>query len=463
MTIIIKHRSILIGATLGLTALLAPNLAIADPGMEATGVAYVQKDQINDGKPIKLDYWEWSGQRAEYQRNWAANYMQMYPNVEINIVLQPWDTYWPALITNVPAGKGPAMWHMHGAKMTEFCDGNLMAPIPATVADADYLNAHWIGFAEGAMSCSKSGSIHTVPMGAMMPLLFINEDMWKEAGLTETDIPKTWAEMRETAKVLTQRDSRGRITTAGVSMIAQEWMQNAVYQQGRYLFGPDGKTVQVNNPEYKAALQLIADLVHTDEVLDQEIVGEEQNGFVSKKAAMYIGFSWVAGFLNANAGDMNWTVAALPTPDGEAEPAIGNVRFAVEAVVNPFASEEEQAVAWDFWHFNYANNETVLNDLALFNGFLPPYDKLLSDPKVAANKVAAVMAPIGKFGVINDLPGVIRDEQTELITAVILDGSDLDGKIAASEKIQNTQLSKRDDWNIIERNYSNADMMIADQ
>lgn len=457
--------STLMGAAFGIAAIMAPSNASADGhgGNAATGVKYEKKEQINGGNPIKLEYWEWSGQRAEYQRKWAENYMKMYPNVEIEVVLQPWNTYWPALITNVPAGKGPALWHMHGAKMTEFCDGNLMAPIPASVADPAYLNENWIGFKEGAMACPGKGSIHTVPMGAMMPLLFINTDMWAEAGLTDSDIPKSWDELREVAKKLTKKDGRDRITTAGISMIAQEWMQNAVYQQGRYLFSGDSKSVQTSNPEYKAALQFIADIVHTDKVVDQEILGEKHNGFVAKKAAMYVGFSWVAGFLKANAGDMNWTVAALPTPDGKPEPAVGNIRFAVEAVVNPFASEEEQAVAWDFWHFNYSNNNVVLEDLALFNGFLPPYSKLLDDPKVAANNVAAVMAPIGQFGVINDLPGVIRDEQEDLVTAIVLDPSGLDDKIAASEKVQNTQLSKKDNWNIIERNFAGDAAMIQGQ
>lgn len=455
-------KPMVMGAALGLPLFALPSTALADGHMAATGVEYVEKDQINGGNPIKLEYWEWAGQRAEYEREWAKSYMEMYPNVEIEIVLQPWDTYWPSLITNVPAGKGPAMWHMHGSKMTDFCAGNLMAPIPSSVADSEYLEAHWIGFAEGAMNCPGTGSIHTVAMGAMMPLLFINTDMWADAGLTDADIPSTWGELREAAKVLAQRDSRDRLTVAGLSMIPQEWLQNAVYQQGRYLFDETGSKAQVNNPEYKAALEFIAGLVHEDKSLDQEIASETHNGFAAKKTAMYIGFSWMAGFLNANAGDMNWTAVALPTPDGSNEPAYGNIRFAVEAVVNPFASEEEQAVAWDFWHFNYANKARVRDDLALFNGFLPPYDKLLDDEVVKANAIASVMAPVGRFGVINDLPEVIRKEQEELATAVVLDGSDIDAKLAASEKVQNDLLSKRDDWNIIERNYANNDKMIQE-
>ncbi len=456
-----RRQAILTSAALG--ALTLPQIAIAaGHGQAATGVPYEKKDQINDGAPIKLEYWEWSGQRADYQRKWAEAYMAMYPNVEIEIVLQPWDSYWPSLITNVPAGAGPAMWHMHASKQTEFCGGDLMDPIPQSAADPAYLAENWIGFAEGAMACG-SGSIHTVPMGAMMPLLFVNLDKWEAAGLTEADVPTTWEELRAVAVRLTERDARDRITVAGLSMDGQEWLQNAVYQQGRYLFNEDGTKVQVDNPEYRAALKFIQDLVHTDKALDNEIASTRFEALPAGQTAMYIGFSWIAGFLRANAPDMRWSAFLLPTPDGELPPAYGNIRFAIEAVVNPYADDATKAVAWDFWHFNYSREDVIVEDLALFNGFLPPYAKVLDDGRVTEDPIAATMAPAGQFGVINDLPNVIRDEQLELVTAIVLGQVDLDQLLADSEAAQNSLLSERDDWNIIERNYANHDLMIADQ
>jgi ABC-type glycerol-3-phosphate transport system substrate-binding protein len=180
------------------------------------------------------------------------------------------------------------------------------------------------------------------------------------------------------------------------------------------------------------------------------------------KTEMYAGFSWIAGLLRNNAPDLNWIAVPIPTPDGSNQPAYGNMRFAVEAVINPNASKAEKAVAWDFWHFNYSNNDVVRDDLAIFNGFLPPYDALLNDAKILADPLASVMAPLGEFGLINDLPQVVRAEMQELATAVVLDPSDLDGKLVSSQKVQNDLLSKRSDWNIIERNYGNSAKMIQD-
>ena len=458
-----RRQAILSSAALATIASVPGTLWADGHGQAATGVPYVRKDQINNGAPIKLEYWEWSGQRAEYQRQWAAAYMEMYPNVEIEVVLQPWASYWPSLITNVPAGAGPAMWHMHASKQAEFCGGNLMDPIPATAADPAYLKENWIGYSEGAMQCAATGGIHTVPMGAMMPLLFVNLDKWEAAGLTEADVPNTWDELRAVAVKLTERDARGRITVAGLSMDGQEWLQNAVYQQGRFLFNEDATAVQVNNPEYRAALQFIADLVHSDKALDNEIASTRHEALPAGQAAMYVGFSWIAGFMRANAPDINWSAFLLPTPDGDLAPAYGNIRFAIEAAINPFADEATKAVAWDFWHFNYSREDVIVEDLALFNGFLPPYSKVLDDPRVTGDPLAATMAKAGSFGVINDLPNVIRDEQLELVTAVVLGQGDLDDLLAQSEEAQNRLLAERADWNIIERNYANASLMLAGQ
>ena len=451
------------GVSIILMLVFAGSVKSDNHAMAATGVPYVNKEQINGGEPIKLEYWEWSAIRATYQREWAEAYMAIYPNVEIEIVLQPWATYWPSLTNNIPAGKGPAMWHMHAAKMPEYCEGELMAPIPAEVADPEYLDAHWLGFAEGAMACPGTGTLHTVPMGAMMPVLYINTDMWDAAGLTDADIPSTWAELRSVARRLTQRDGRNRITVAGLSMTPQEFLINAIYQQGRYLFGEDGNTAQVENPQYEAALQFIADLVHEDKSLDQEIIVEEQRSFATRKAAMFIGFSYTSGFIKANVPDLNWTNVAMPTPDGKVEPAYGNIRIALEAVVNSYSSAEEQAVAWDFWHFNYANEKNVLEDLALANSFLPAYDALMNNKSVTDDPVISMMSDLVDYGVINHIPQEIRDEQNELATAVVLDGSDITGLMKASQTVQNNLLAKGRNWNIIERNYANDALMIQEQ
>jgi multiple sugar transport system substrate-binding protein len=460
-----NRRQMIIGSAAGLAALgiSRPILAqTAEGGTSATGVPYVQKPEINGGQPIKLTYWEWVATRAEYQKRWAKEYQAMYPNVEIEVVMQPWESYWQALTSNVPAGS-PTLYHMHTSRAAQFCDANLMDPIPESVADQAYLEANWVGFGEGALDCAGTGTRHFVPMGTQLPILLINTDMWTEAGLTEADIPKTWEQLRSAAVKLTQRDGRGRITVAGLNMIPQEYLQNAVYQLGRYLFTADGQRVQVVNDEYKQAVQFFSDLMHVDNVFDPALVELQWNAFLGKTAAMYIGFSWVVGTVRPLSGDLNWIGVPMPTPTGDLAPAYGNMRFPVEAVVNPYASEAEKAVAWDFWHFNYSRENVVLDDLAINNGFVPAYNPVLDAASVQADPVLASLAPTMEYGVISDVPDQIRIEQTQLLEQVILDPSNLDAKLADAEAKMNAVMAQRDDWTILERNYKHHDLMIPNQ
>lgn len=431
----------------------------------ATGVQYEIKDSINNGEPITLEYWEWALDRADYEKEWAEEYMKLYPNVTINVSNQSWNDYWTKLVVNVPAGQGPALWHMHTAKLTEFCEGKLMDPMPDSVADQDYLNAHWAGFSEGYHDCPEGtpgrGPRYFVPMGYQMPVLYINSELWEEAGLTEADIPQTWDQLKETAKVLTKYDRAARIIQSGLQVDNWEWMANAVYQQGRYLFTADGTQVQMDNDEFRNALKFIKDL-HDEKITDPEFPPLLE-AFASNQTAMIVGYSWMTSVINRNNPDLAWFPSSLPTPDGELFPASGMARMAVEAVVNPYASPEEKAVAWDFWHFLYSNDERISKTIALRNGFIPPYDKLLDDPEVKSDKVASVLADTVEYAVLNDIPAVVRNTAWgEMFDSLLVGGASLDEAIKIGEEAANAELSQRKNWNILERNYKYDDQMIPD-
>ena len=65
-----------------------------------------------------------------------------------------------------------------------------------------------------------------------------------------------------------------------------------------------------------------------------------------------------------------------------------------------------------------------------------------------------------EYGVISDVPDPIRDEQNQLLEQIILDPSDLDGKLAEAEKKMNAVLAQRESWPILERRYKHDDLMI---
>ena len=444
----------------------APSRDVMSLPNAATGIPYEIKSSINNGDPIEIDYWEWALDRADYEIEWAQEYMNIYPNVTINVVTQGWGDHFTKMMVSAPAGEGPAFFHMHTNQLTEFCDGGLMDPMPDYVASQVHMDSHWVGFNEGAFDCpGGSGQRYFIPMGAQMPLLFINRRLWEEAGLTENDVPKSWEQLRDVAKALTKYDDAGRIQQAGFQIGPMDiWMLNGLYQQGRYGFTADRKHAQLDNQEAYNTVKFVQDLYMVDKVIDVDFPGATE-AFSSELTAILFTESWFASVVRRNNPDLDWFAALMPTYSGSLEPAIGRLHFAVEAIVNAYAPPEVKMVAWDFWHFLYSNDERLVRTVSLRNGMVPAYDKLQAHPAVKADVFANVVASGLDYGiVIAEEPSVWSDAVQQFVwDPVLLGASGIDDALEAAQAEADAQLAQREAWNILERNYKHDDKMIPNQ
>jgi multiple sugar transport system substrate-binding protein len=350
--------------------------------------------------------------------------------------------------------------------LTQFCDGELMDPMPDYVASQIHLDAHWVGFHEGAFECpGGSGQRYFIPMGAQMPLLFINRRLWEEAGLTDDDVPKSWEELRQVAKALTKYDDAGRIQQAGFQIGPRDiWLLNGLYQQGRYAFTKDRKHAQLDNEEAYKAVKFVQDLYQVDKVIDVDFPGATE-AFSSEKTAILFEESWFASVVRRNNPDLGWSAALMPTYSGSLEPAIGRLHFAVEAIVNAYAPIEVKKVAWDFWHFLYSDDERLVRTISLRNGMVPAYDKLQKHPAVKADEFANVVASGLDYGIIiAEEPNVWVQTVDQFVWDPVLLGEvSIRDALQAAQEEADAQLAQKESWNILERNYKHDDMMIPDQ
>lgn len=430
----------------------------------ATGIPYEIKPAINGGKPIKLSFWEYYPPRAVYEKQWCQEYQAIYPNVSIEMTEIPWSDYYTKLITNIPAKQGPTFYKMHLNYLTSFCDGGLMDPMPAHVADQAFLDAHWTGFAEGVFSCAGSDSRYFVPMGAQLPVLYINRQLFEGAGLKDADIPKSWEQLRTVAKALTKYDSAGRIVQAGFQGVWARFAWSGLYQQGRYLFTSDRKHAQLDNAETYNVIKFIEDLHKVDKVVDPEFPGHAES-FCSGKTAMVMDESYFVATIRQRAPDLDWFAVLMPTFSGSLEPAIGRKHFAVDVTINSQLSAEEKEVAWDFWHFVYSDDERLVRTISLGQGMLPAYDKLLQHPAVKADTHAAALVPGMEYAIaIGELPELWPQILgSAVLEPVLLRQAPIQDCLKAAQKEMDDLLAKRERWNILERNYKHDDLMIPNQ
>lgn len=210
-------------------------------------IKYDPSVEINDGKDISVELWEWGSDDLFQQV--IDGYTAIHPNVSIKLVNNPWEDYWTKLPLALDGDKGPAIFNVHNSYHENLI--NYMAPLEIPLEDlqADFtgVDAHVI-----------DGNVYYIDYGMMTGSVYYNKKMWEEAGLTEADIPKTWDEMREVAKKLTKRDG-DKLIQAGLNFnddFHQNYLLGLNYQLGEKLFQEDGRTPNVNSDAMKKVMQM---------------------------------------------------------------------------------------------------------------------------------------------------------------------------------------------------------------
>lgn len=151
-------------------------------------------------------------------------------------------------------------------------------------------------------------SVYGVPFHNSTPILYINAEHFKEAGLDPQNPPKTWDEFAAAAKKLTKREG-DRVTRWGIAIPSQYdtggWLLQALtYSNGGRWFNLDyAGEVYYDAPSTLGALTFWNDLVVKQKALQ---AGVQQGGavttaFLSGQASMMLNSTGSLTFVRNNA------------------------------------------------------------------------------------------------------------------------------------------------------------------
>jgi multiple sugar transport system substrate-binding protein len=191
---------------------------------------------------------------------------------------------------------------------------------------------------------------YPVEIGNFM-MMYINVDMFRKAGLNPDSPPKTFDEWHAAMKKLSVVDAKGTPTQVGFALrhaghpvgITDKFLPFA-HAFGARMLSPnlDKATGYANSPEMVAAVQFFGDLILKDKVASLTL-GNPEEAFGQKRAAVIFRESWFIGWLMKNAPDVNFKVYALPC--GKACPGAGNL-FPWANLV--YKNSPNKQVAWEF-------------------------------------------------------------------------------------------------------------------
>lgn len=330
--------------------------------------------EVNEGKnggegdKVTIEYWHVN---AETQGGKAVDELVDEFNAqqdEIVVVPKYNPDMYKGLMQNLQAeaaaGKAPAVVQV-GWSFLEYFSNNFEYSSPEKVIekyfpeDGTYLTDH---FLENVLDLAKNeeGKQVGIPYSLSTPVLYINKDLLKEAGLDESG-PETWEEVKEFSKQILDE-------TGKYGFYLQEpddnWATQALLESKGASMITDGKA-SFASKEGIEAYELWADMVTKDKSAVHVSWDEGVQSFIDGNVAML--YTTIARRSHIQ-DNVNFDAAAIKSPVWEGKdvrlPAGGSM-LAITA-----KDEETQKAAWEFMKFLYSVESMAT--WTIDTGYVPP-------------------------------------------------------------------------------------------
>jgi len=397
-------------------------------------VQYDPNQVINNGEEITVEMWYWTGAENLFTLL-ADEYTAIHPNVTINLVENPWGDYWTKLPLALQENDGPAIFNVHNSQHDNLI--GYMAPYDIPTED---LLSEFVG----ASGHVIDGNVYYIDYGLMTATVYYNVDMWEAAGLTDSDIPKTWDEFREVAKKLTIRED-GELVQAGFSYNGgiQGDVLGMNYQYGQNLFTADNK-ITLNNDAMKTVIKRLQDMYIVDEVCDYNFGNNSGDNFGQGTVAMYLGWGFMTNVLSQNFPETKFECFEMPTPTDEVPYAIHRYNGESTFGVNKNAPAEQQAVAQDIVRFFLAS-DAIQKEFCLANAVFPAKESLANDADLLSIPSIAVLADhIDRYIWPGTMPSTVENNVKIMLEDIFYNNVDIETALIAAENAINEDLANTD-------------------
>lgn len=342
--------------------------------------------EASKGLTGKITYMYWGD---DYERQMYTDlidaYMKLVPGVEIEQVYTPGGDYYTKL-QNLAATKTlPDLFWLSEARVKEFSDAGLMADLTDILKQYPAISE---GMFEGALDYGKSdGTQYCIPKDYTSYVMYINVDMFKEAGIP---VPTSDWKMDDYMKIAEQLTKVENGRTSQYGTVVNNYRADWINFMGNYdaQWFKDGKS-NLSDPNAIKGLGVQADLVRKGYAPVPGTTEEgEERLFIIGQVGMHPSGRWVVpSFLNEC--DFEWTAVEFPKGTTRVCPFItGNVAISSQS--------NSKEIAANFLSFQMS--QTGLG-YTLSNGLsVPLYENLITDKNILAEPAEAFIATSDYIG-----------------------------------------------------------------
>ena len=280
---------------------------------------------------IEIDFWHiWTGDRLYLVDEVISRFEALYPGIKVNaqlignsdLILRD------KLVTAVAAGSPPDVAMIGRDLSVELGMYNGMLDLrPFLEKDGIYLEDIFYPTVIESLEdpYGRIEGIYFLPQLINAGnYLYYNKDIFDAAGISEQLVPRTFDELAEIGRKLTETDADGNLTRIGIDVFEhkmpsqyQAWVNAA----GGSLFSEDRRTVLMGpNSVALETLDWMADFtnqINRGRVAIERLHTWDITRYIQGKAAMALGEDYHYFIIQAQAPEMEFGVASVPTKTGE--------------------------------------------------------------------------------------------------------------------------------------------------
>lgn len=312
---------------------------------------------VNAREKIQINYWHVNAdtQGGQTVNELVKKFNESQDEIEVDATFNP-DMYkglMQNLQASVAAGNTPDMVQI-GWQFVDYFSENFQYNIPQDIIDQyDSENKTFLqdNFLPNVtdLALNKDGVQVGIPYSISNPVLYINKDLLREAGLDENG-PKTWEEVQEFAKAIKEKTGKYGFY---LQQPADNWATQALLESNGAKFIEEGKAAFASDAGIKA-YQLWADMVLKDETALNLPWDQGVQSFITGEVGML--YTTIAQRRNVQS-NAKFDVATIGSPAWEGQeihiPAGGAM------LVMTSQDDAKKEATWKFMKFLY-ENENVL-------------------------------------------------------------------------------------------------------
>lgn len=316
-----------------------------------------------------LQIWAVPGQDG-YTEVMAKEFGKQHPEIKIDIRKVAFASINDEALRAVMSGTGPDLIPIDNPNTAMFAAKNALLDLTPYVAKSKVIDVKQM-HPGPLQNASWAGRIYAIPRGANTLALYINEDMFKAAGLDPDKPPQTWEEFYSYAKKLTNPSKN--VYGVAFSALATE---EGTFQFLPFVQATGADWDKLNDPGAIRAVEFWGKLID-EKLASPDTVSRSQSEaaatFVNGNAAMDISGPWELPGFEKNA-KFKWRVAMLPAEKagGLHASALGEQNHAI------LRTSKNPDAAFQFLEYMYTQRGRSWNEFGMLS---PSADTATTAPK----------------------------------------------------------------------------------